>query len=215
MSSRDQIFADLRKGLGRSESLGADKILELEARNDVAGDDERPAVVGDLIERFVVNLTAGAGTVTRVRDAGEVATAVAQYLDEHNLPKELVASSDGIVGDIQWPDNFAVEHRPASRDDKVSVTGALAAVAETGTVVVTSRSESPTTQNFLPDDHIAVIQTSQLQTHLEDVWATLRGNDEMPRAVNFISGPSKTADVEQTLQLGAHGPRRLHVIMVG
>lgn len=215
MSSRDQIFKDLRKGLGRSGSLDAGKIAELEARDDVAADTERPQVVGDLIERFVVKLTAGAGTVTRVRDAGEVPAAVAQYLEEHDLPRSLVASSDGIVGDLQWPDNFDVEHRPASRDDKVSVTGALAAVAETGTIVLTSRSESPTTQNFLPDDHIAVIQTSQLQTHLEDVWATLRDSDGMPRAVNFISGPSKTADVEQTLQLGAHGPRRLHVIMVG
>ncbi len=215
MSSRDSIFADLRKSLGRTESLGADKVAELQQRSDVAREDERPQVSGDLIERFVVKLTAGAGTVTRVRDASEVPRAVEQYLEEHQLPPKMVAASNGLVGSIRWPDGFQVEHRPASRDDRVSVTGAIAAVAETGTIVVSSDNESPTTLNFLPDDHIAVIETGQLRTHLEDVWSALREADEMPRAVNFISGPSKTADVEQTLALGAHGPRRLHVIMVG
>ncbi len=55
----------------------------------------------------------------------------------------------------------------------------------------------------------------QIVRHLEDLWAQLRARlDGMPRAVSLITGPSKTADVEQTMQYGAHGPRRLHVILV-
>lgn len=215
MSSRDSIFADLRKSLGRTEALDATRIAELETRDDVSTEDERPQVAGDLIERFVVKLTAGAGTVTRVQSLGDVPKAVTQYLDEHGLDANIVSSDNGIVSDIEWPEDFDVQRRRANKDDRVSVTGALAAVAETGTVVIPSDPQSPTTLNFLPDNHIAVIPTGALETHLEDVWQTLRDADAMPRAVNFISGPSKTADVEQTLQLGAHGPRRLHVIMVG
>jgi len=215
LSSRDSIFADLRKSLGRRAPLDATRVAELDARRDVAADDERPQVAGDVIERFVVKLMAGAGTVTRVQTTGDVPRAVADYLEEHDLAKNIVASGNGIVADVDWPDGFTVEQRRASRDDQVSVTGALAAVAETGTVVIPSDPDSPTTLNFLPDNHIAVIPTDALHAHLEDVWAILRDAEELPRAVNFISGPSKTADVEQTLQLGAHGPRRLHVIMVG
>ena len=73
----------------------------------------------------------------------------------------------------------------------------------------------PASLNFLPDHHIVVVSADQLVGNMEDAWDRLRerGNG-MPRAVNFISGPSKTADVEQTVEYGAHGPRCLHVIVI-
>jgi L-lactate utilization protein LutC len=108
-----------------------------------------------------------------------------------------------------------VERRAGVGSDLVTVTGAYAAVAETGSVVLLSSAESPTTLNFLPDDHLVVVRESQIVAHIEDVWTRMRKDKRaMPRTVNFISGPSKTADVEQTIQEGAHGPRRLHVILV-
>src|SRR5574337_311669 len=75
---------------------------------------------------------------------------------------------------------------------------------------------SPTTHNFVPDDHVVVLEVGCIVPYFEDAWAFLRARPEgMPRATNIISGPSRTADVEQTIQLGAHGPRRVHVILVG
>jgi len=76
--------------------------------------------------------------------------------------------------------------------------------------------ESPTTLNFLPDDFLCLLPESRIVPRLEDAWALLRAErGSMPRATNIITGPSRTADVEQTIQLGAHGPRRLHVLLWG
>ena len=105
--------------------------------------------------------------------------------------------------------------RLATRDDHVTVTRAFAGVAETGSLVLLSSPQSPTSLNFLPDVHVVVLARERIVRHLEDAWALLRSEvPAMPRTVNFITGPSRTADIEQTIQLGAHGPRGLHVILV-
>jgi len=98
-----------------------------------------------------------------------------------------------------------------------SVSRAFAGVAETGTLVLTSGADNPTSLNFLPDNHIVVIDAKDVAGDYEAVWPRLREKfgDLMPRVVNLITGPSRSADIEQTLILGAHGPRRLHVIVVG
>jgi L-lactate dehydrogenase complex protein LldG len=98
------------------------------------------------------------------------------------------------------------------------VSHAFAAVAETGTLAMTSGADNPTSLNFLPDNHVVVVEASDVAGDYETVWRRLRekfGDGVMPRAVNLITGPSRSADIEQTLILGAHGPRRLHVIVVG
>jgi L-lactate dehydrogenase complex protein LldG len=77
--------------------------------------------------------------------------------------------------------------------------------------------ENPSTLNFLPDNHIIVVAGKDIAGDYESVLARLRaacGKGGMPRTVNFITGPSRSGDIEQTLLLGAHGPRRLHVIVV-
>ncbi len=99
-----------------------------------------------------------------------------------------------------------------------SVSHAFAGVAETGTLVLASGPDNPTSLNFLPDNHIVVIDAKDVAGDYESIWPRLReqyGEGLMPRAVNLITGPSRSADIEQTLILGAHGPRRLHVIVVG
>jgi L-lactate dehydrogenase complex protein LldG len=78
---------------------------------------------------------------------------------------------------------------------------------------------TPTTLNFLPDTHIVLLRASQVVAAYEDGWDLLRqrpgdGPHRLPRTVNFITGPSRTGDIEQKIELGAHGPRRLHVILV-
>jgi L-lactate dehydrogenase complex protein LldG len=105
----------------------------------------------------------------------------------------------------------------ADAHDKVSLTPCRAAIAETGTLMLISGAATPTTLNFLPDTHIVVVRADQVVATYEDGWDRLRAGEKpegLPRTVNFITGPSRTADIEQHIELGAHGPRRLHIVLV-
>ena len=102
----------------------------------------------------------------------------------------------------------------AEPGDTVSLTPCLAAVAETGTLMLVSGAETPTTLNFLPDTHVVVVRAGQVVVSYEEGWDLIRSRGAMPRTVNLVTGPSRTGDIEQRIQLGAHGPRRLHVVLV-
>src|SRR5690606_29717660 len=97
-----------------------------------------------------------------------------------------------------------------------SLTGSLAGIAETGTLMLASGEQGPTTLNFLPETHLVVLRESDLVGPIEEAWKRLRerADEGLPRTVNFITGPSRTGDIEQKIQLGAHGPRRLHVLLL-
>jgi L-lactate dehydrogenase complex protein LldG len=76
--------------------------------------------------------------------------------------------------------------------------------------------ETPATVSLLPETHVAVVPVARIVAHMEDGWDLARAElGELPRAVNFVSGPSRTADIEQTVVLGAHGPYRVHIVLVG
>jgi len=215
MSSREAIFADLRRALGRSAPVDEKTRADLDRRDSTIPDDAKPQVDGDLIERFMNRVIAGGASATRVRNPDDVVTAVEDFLKEHELSSQLVASTHPLVQRISWPESIAVETRSTAGDDPTSITGAVAALAETGSVVIASGEGTSTTLNFLSDNHIVLVETAQIGAHLEKVLHETRETGSMPRALNMITGPSKTADVEQVLQHGAHGPRRLHVIVVG
>jgi len=102
----------------------------------------------------------------------------------------------------------------AEDGDAVSVTASFAAVAETGTLMLVSGPESPTRNNFLPETHVVVLRAGEIVGTYEEAWDRLRAARAMPRVVNFITGPSRTGDIAQKLELGAHGPRRLHIVLV-
>ena len=103
---------------------------------------------------------------------------------------------------------------PASGKESTSVTTAVAAVAETGSIAFASDEQTPTTLNFLPENHIVVLHESQIVDRIEDVWIQIRSMPAIPRAVNLVTGPSRTGDIEQTIEIGAHGPKRMHVLLV-
>lgn len=214
--AREQILGAIRRSLRRNGPLETSVREALAARTRAHRVHVQPAVPeSDLAERFERKLAAADGTAQRVRGTHAVAPAVRDYLQNRGLESRLVLAADDVLADIEWPPELAIERRAAKADDAVSVTGAFCAVAETGTVVLLSGPASPTTLNFLPEDHIVVFPTIRIVRHIEDAWARLRAEHEsVPRVVNFVTGPSRTADVEQTLQVGAHGPRRLHVILV-
>ncbi len=221
-SSREKILGAVRAGLGRSAADGA-TVAAVEGRIAARRPNLIPAraqiTSEGQIELFMRKAVELAATVERVATLAAVPEAVGEYLGRHNLPTRLKMSPDPALDRLPWADRPMLEiaRGPAVIDDVTSVTPAFAAVAETGTLMLCSGAARPTTLNFVPDNHIVVLARDQVVGTLEDGFARLRAGraeGDMPRTVNFVSGPSRTADIEQQLVMGAHGPRRLHIIIV-
>lgn len=212
--AREQILSDIRRSLNRTTSLHKSVSAALVARLAGHSVHVQPVVDTVPVNQFVAKSKAVASTVATVPSLMQVPEAVTQYLTTSSQKLEVVVAPDPLLDGIDWPASIKVERRQAGRQDVVSITGVFAAIAETGTLVLLSGAHSPTTLNFLPDVHIAIVRREQIVTHIEDVWRRIRSElTDMPRTVNLITGPSRTADIEQTIQLGAHGPRSLHVIL--
>jgi L-lactate dehydrogenase complex protein LldG len=218
--SREQILAGIRRSLKRGR---LDSARETELRERVAAHQRNlvPARATALDDARRVDLFVGMAeevqaTVARVEAPATVPEAVARYLAAENLPADLVLPPDPTLDDLPWDARplLRIRRGRAEAGDAVSLTPCFAAIAETGTLMLISGAETPTTLNFLPDTHIVVLYSNQVVATYEDGWDRLQTNGEMPRAINFITGPSRTGDIEQRIELGAHGPRRLHIILV-
>lgn len=207
MNARQAILGSIRNALNRG-TLDDTSRAALDARVPAH---TRPAQDEDPVERFVRKFEGRAGTVARIANRDEIVAAVEAYRAAHDLKKK--AAVGGALRELKWPRGWHKHHDAAGIDEALSVTTCFAAVAETGSLIFASGPDNPITHNFVPDDHIVVLETSQIVEHFEDAWVLLRQRG-MPRATNIVSGPSRTADVEQTIQLGAHGPRRVHVILL-
>lgn len=217
--ARSRILGGIRSSLGRGPLPGeraeacerrvAEHRRNLVPKRGQAGPAERTAL-------FETMASEVAATVQRVASLDEVPDAVADYLARHNLPAELRAAPDPGLSAIPWErrPTLNVSRGRAEDRDLTSLTGAVVGIAETGTLMLASGPEHPTTLNLLPDTHIVVLRTDRIVGSYEDAWDVLRERGPLPRTVNFITGPSRTADIEQTIQLGAHGPRRLHIVLV-
>ncbi len=157
-------------------------------------------------------------TVQRVTDASAVPQAVAETLRARNLPPAVRMGDDPRLLAMPWTDVPALQvlHGRSHGSDVATVSHAIGGIAETGTLMLHSGTDNPTTLNFLPEIHIVVIHVTDIAGDMESIWRRVRetfGKGVMPRVVNMITGPSRSADIEQKLILGAHGPRSLHVII--
>ena len=220
--TRGQILGAIRTSL-RRDRPAPEQQAEIESR--LADPPRGPVPArGQLapqarLQLFVSMAKEAACTVAQVADRDAVPAAVAEYLARENLPAKLRIAPDAAVAGLPWSTRPLLEVSGGRSDggDEVSLTPAFAAIAETGTLMLTSGPERPTTLNFLPETHIVMLTADQVVGGMEEAWATLReryGRGVMPRTVNLVTGPSRSADIEQTLQMGAHGPRRLHIILV-
>lgn len=167
---------------------------------------------------FCVMAVKFAASLERVENAAAVPRTVAAYLRDRNLPARVRMGADRRLAEMPWTAEPSLEiaHGRAETGDLAGVSHALAGVAETGTMVLHSGADNPTTVNFLPEHHIVVLKAKDIVGDLESIFDKVRGEfgeGKMPRTLNFITGPSRSADIEQTLLLGAHGPRALHVIV--
>jgi len=172
------------------------------------------------VKLFAQMVEAANGTAEILQSAAEVPAAVAALLRRHNLPMQIRRGDDPRLAALPWDKErtLDVSIGPSDGHQLASISHAFAGVAETGTLIMTSGPDNPTALNFLPDTHIVVVDAKDIAGDYESVWARLRetfGTDALPRAINMITGPSRSADIAQILILGAHGPRRLHVLVLG
>jgi L-lactate dehydrogenase complex protein LldG len=169
---------------------------------------------------FVTMAERAQASIARLGSAAEVPAAVADYLRQHNLPAAVRRGSDQRLDGLPWDTipQVAVGVGPTDGSDLVGLSHADGAVAETGTLVLTSGPENPTTLNFLVEHTIVVLDAKDIAGDYETIWERLadkHGRGALPRTVNLVTGPSRTADIEQILILGAHGAKRLHILLVG
>jgi L-lactate dehydrogenase complex protein LldG len=167
-----------------------------------------------LLERFCRKSEAMASSVSIIEDASAGPVAVAKFLHENGLAAELVIWPE--LAGLPWAEaGISAQTRKANDRDLIGVTGCYCAIAETGTLMLLSGESTPAATSLLPETHIAFVRASRIVAGMEDGWALLRAErNEVPRSVNFVSGPSRTGDIEQTIVLGAHGPYRVHLLVV-
>lgn len=155
-----------------------------------------------------------ATTVDEVETLGQVPEAAARYLTAGGLPARAVAWRE--FEPLPWTQaGLSVEFRQPQDTDLIGITGCFCATAETGSLALCSGPGKEVSAGLLPETHIAVVPASRIVAGHEEAFALLRAErGQLPRAINFISGPSRTGDIEQTIVLGAHGPYRVHAIVV-
>ncbi len=213
-SARDEILTRVAQAVGRSE-IDPETEARLTERLRHLLTPLRPQWNDDPLDRFAQKLRAVAATVDVVESAAEVVASVSSFLRGNDMPLAVTMAPDDRLDRYPWPDDLEISRRNVVPDDVTSITAAEAGVVETGSLVLRSSPASPTGMNFLPENHIVILRQEQLVKNLENGWrGALGSSNTVPRTVNFITGPSKTADVEQTIEYGAHGPQRLHVVLL-
>jgi len=220
-SARENVLSRVRKALGKRERDAAGHAAA-EAIIAAHGQGPRPALSGDRVARFVQRARDMESTVERLGDRAAIPAAVARYLDQLELPPALAAQKSH--AGVCWPEfagldwagaGLDIEARPTMGDDRLGITGVFCAIAETGTMVILTGPDAPTATALLPDTHVAVVPASRIVDGMEEAFALIRSErGQLTRAVNLISGPSRTGDIEQTIVLGAHGPFRVHILIV-
>lgn len=213
-AARQAIFNRIRKAQNRSaEPTQAERdAVQDYLRRHPQG--PRPNTGSDVVQRFKQQALRMSDTVAEVAAMHDVPAAATGYLDSIGIAKSAIAWKT--LDDLPWRQaGMQIEFRPPKNEDLVGITGSFCAVAETGTLMLLSGPETYASASLLSETHIAIVAASRIVAGMEDAFALARNErGELPRATNFISGPSRTGDIEQTIVLGAHGPYRVHVIIV-
>lgn len=211
-ASRDAILSAIRRHTGGKAPAPLSK-PPVPARAVALDRDGR-------IRLFIRMAEAARASVAVLPGESAIPEAVAGYLAGGGPGMALRLAPDPALEGLGWKDHpaLAVSSGRARPGDAASLTACIAGIAETGTLMLASGPHSPTTLNFLPDIHIVVLKRERIVATYEEAWRLLPSGGKggaLPRLVNFVTGPSRTADIEQRLVLGAHGPRRLHILLIG
>lgn len=218
MSSRDAILARVRNRLGDADAQVAERGATARARiAEKAQHGPLPEIAtlnGEArLSRFIEAATAVQTDVVRVRGMDAVPDALADVLRQRNLALSVRMGGDPSLAALDWGP-IEVSVGTGRLDEPVTVSRAAAAAAETGTLALFSGPDNPVTLTFLGETHVVVLRAEDVAAGLEGVWDRIRSEGHDPRTVNFVTGPSRTGDIEQKIELGAHGPISLVVILV-
>jgi L-lactate dehydrogenase complex protein LldG len=215
MSARDNILNRIRTQSGKQ---GATTTAELDSARSHIARRERgplPSIAHDNpVQRFINECDRLKSTVETLADKKDISQALARYLSQNSLKLRVVGWPSLV--DLDWANaGIQYENRLANGDDLVGVTDCFCAIGETGTLLLLSSPTTPKLHALLPETHICIVSQSRIVATMEDAFQLLRDEKgELPRATFFVSGPSRTADIEQTIVIGAHGPYRVHVLII-
>jgi len=216
VAARENILNRIRAAQGRAGAPAPQERAAVVDYIKAHPQGPRPKSDWEPVARFCDRALGLASTLAEAPSLAGVPQAVATYLASNSLPLAAVCWPE--FGTLDWQGTgLAVDARAAGESDLVGITGCFCAIAETGTLMLLSGLDTPPGASLLPETHIAVVNVNRIVPGMEEAWTLLRAESGgvMPRAVNFISGPSRTADIEQTVTLGAHGPYRVHIILLG
>jgi L-lactate dehydrogenase complex protein LldG len=164
------------------------------------------------IEAFAERARLANAEVRFVKSEADVPQAIAELLRGRNLPAIVHVPPN--ASRLPWDSapGLTLEYAPPGPDD-AAVALAPFGIAETGTLAYPTHAHAPASWHFRTGFEIAVVRSGTILPHMEDVIGRLKANG-LPSTLNFVTGPSRTGDIEQTLELGAHGPKALAILIV-
>lgn len=222
MSSREHLLKAISVRLAATSSpedrrSNIDSWLSMHSRNTIPARGKKSHA--ELVELFTTMLTMVQGSVIQVDSLQKVPAAISDYLEQNNLGEKVCLDEEAEQLGIPWRTDSNLEFVTwqAKRSISVGITACYGAVAETGSLVVCSSNTHAITMNFLSETNIVILDVRNLVGVYEEIWDRLRTASGMllPRDLTLISSPSCTGDIEMVLEYGVHGPKRLHVIIVG
>jgi L-lactate dehydrogenase complex protein LldG len=217
VSARDRILTRMRAAVSGSAAPEAERraaVASRIARAPAATAPHQALSHGpQRLTQFMAKVEAASATVGRVSSLSELPKALAHELRKRNLPAVARVGSEPMFAGLDWG-TIAVSHGPGRVEEPVTLSRAEFGLAETGTLVLASGPDNPVTLTFLGETHFVALRAADLCAGFEDFWPAWRARGLDPRTINMVTGPSRSADIGQVLQLGAHGPIALHVFLL-
>lgn len=213
MDSRTRILDRIREAIG-SEDTGGDIEAAFQSLCEAPTDTpvQPDLSPGDIVSRFIAEAQRNGAVVTELDDMDQVQPWLQEQARALATPPTLSLSPWVAALQRDWGP-FQVASRTPQPFDSWGLVRAHSAMAETGTIMSLSR-ECPSGLLFLVERLVVLIDRRDIVRFQEDAWDRLLDGQRLPRTVNLITGPSRTADIEQQIQIGAHGPRRADYLIV-
>lgn len=210
---RKKILSTIQASLKRGELTDTEKNrLQTEMRAHKRG--IVPAFsTQNIVDLFIEKAQESLAIVEQISSLKEIPCKMDSHLRENDKEATIVRVSNDLKTLWENTSNIIFKTGAAEKSDKISITSSFCGVAETGTLVLLSSKESPTTLNFLPEIHVVLLAINQIVPYYEDAIQLIREKNLNPRTINLITGPSRTADIEQTVQIGMHGPKQLFIFL--
>ncbi|HWP92770.1 MAG TPA: lactate utilization protein [Thermodesulfobacteriota bacterium] len=224
-SSREKILTRIRTGLYGSTGVHQQKEITRKSTGISAEPTMEKSI---LVNQFVEELTKVSGNAKIVESEDAVKDFIMSFVEERGISSFAIWKSELIqrleIGDDLQSKGLKLAH-PDKKEEMsnagIGITEADFAIADTGTIVLIAGEKQPRTVSLIPPIHLAIVKSSLILRNINDLFAMLvnlisekNSTEESTSCLTFITGPSRTADIELNLTLGVHGPRELFVLIL-